>query len=159
MLSRFSNVLRSCEELVALVEVCRVKGIRLISVGDKIDTGGSLFPATTVNDVLLTIGTLPGEIAAMHGAADHLRMFMAGTAPPRTASRQHKEDRDKLIVSMYKDGEPLGDILVASGFSSPASIFRILKKHGVVLDRGKGRGPHGPRKKKDADSGVPSEEK
>ena len=60
---------------------------------------------------------------------------------------------------MYKDGEPISDILTASGFSSPASIFRILKKRGVVLDRGNGRGPHGPSKKKDADSGVPGEEK
>lgn len=147
VLSRFSNALRSCDELAALVELCRVKGIRLISIGDKIDTGGSLFPATTVNDVLLTIGTLPSEIVAMRDAADHLRMLMAGTATARTSNRHRKEDRDKLIVSMYKNGEPLSDILTASGFSSPASIFRIIKKYGVELNRGKGKGQRGQDKK------------
>ena len=49
---------------------------------------------------------------------------------------------------MYKDGELISDILTVSGFSSAASIFRILKKYGVELDRGNGRGPHGPSKKR-----------
>ena len=49
---------------------------------------------------------------------------------------------------MYKDGELISNILTVSGFTSPASIFRIIKNHGVELNRGKGRGPHGPSKKK-----------
>ena len=52
-----------------------------------------------------------------------------------------KAERDKTIVDMYINGHSFDDIWAASGFSSKSSIWRILNKYGVKLDRGQTSGP------------------
>ncbi|EXY77041.1 serine type site-specific recombinase domain protein [Bacteroides fragilis str. 3988T(B)14] len=42
---------------------------------------------------------------------------------------------------MYINGHSFDDIWAASGFSSKSSIWRILNKYGVKLDRGQTSGP------------------
>lgn len=42
---------------------------------------------------------------------------------------------------MYVTGYAIDDIWRASGFKSRSSVFRILNKHGIHLNRGKHVGP------------------
>jgi hypothetical protein len=49
---------------------------------------------------------------------------------------------------MYNNGHSIDDIWKVSGFSSRSSVFRILNKYGVSLNRGKFSGPLGKRKPK-----------
>ena len=57
-----------------------------------------------------------------------------------------KAEREKTIVAMYNNGHSIDDIWKVSGFSSRSSVFRILNKYGVSLNRGKFSGPLGKRK-------------
>ena len=60
-----------------------------------------------------------------------------------------KAEREKTIVAMYNNGHSIDDIWKISGFSSRSSVFRILNKYGVSLNRGKFSGPLGKRKAKE----------
>ena len=60
---------------------------------------------------------------------------------------QEKSEHEKTIVSMYNSSHSIDDIWSVSGFHSRSSVFRILNKYGVTLNRGKFSGPLGKRKK------------
>ena len=53
----------------------------------------------------------------------------------------HKLDREKTVINLYVAGHPIDDIWRASGFKSRSSVFRILNKHGIKLNRGNHSGP------------------
>lgn len=55
ILSKFSNAVRSVRELSILLEICRIKQVCVISIRDKIDSEGELFPETKVCDALYDI--------------------------------------------------------------------------------------------------------
>lgn len=63
VVAKFSNALRGSRELSAFIELCRIKVVRIISIHDRIDSRGKLFPETTVADVLEMFGALPEEVA------------------------------------------------------------------------------------------------
>ncbi|MDO4497891.1 MAG: recombinase family protein, partial [Bacteroidales bacterium] len=68
--------------------------------------------------------------------------------------RKNKQEREMTIVNMYNGGHSIDDIWHVSGFRSRSSVFRILNKHGITLNRG----PHsGPIKKK-GERGTTNEE-
>ena len=46
VVTKFSNAVRGSRELASLIELCRIKVVRIISVHDKIDTKNILFPDT-----------------------------------------------------------------------------------------------------------------
>ena len=61
--------------------------------------------------------------------------------PPVSASKMQKLDREKTVVNLYVAGHPIDEIWRASGFRSRSSVFRILNKHGIKLNRGNHSGP------------------
>ena len=72
MVTKFSNAVRGSRELASLIELCRIKVVRIISVHDKIDTKNILFPDTKVSDVIEMFGSLPEECAALRNASSHI---------------------------------------------------------------------------------------
>ena len=72
VVSKFSNALRGSRELAAFIEFCRVKVVRIISIHDKIDSRGDLFPGTRASDVLEMFGSLPEECATLRKASAHI---------------------------------------------------------------------------------------
>lgn len=160
VLSKFSNAVQGVRELASFIELCRIKVIRIISIHDRIDSRGTLFPETTVGEVLWMFGALPEEAAAIRKASAHVMHLQFSIKPParKTAAlpKDDRESRERTIVDMYNNGYDIDDILAASGFSSRSSIFRVLNKHNVKLNRGKFSGPLGKRKKKEGD--APDEE-
>ncbi len=148
VLAKFSNALRKTQELSALVDFCRMKVVRLISIEDRIDSEGKLFPKTTAADVLSMIGSMPYEAATLRNQAAHIEVLRK-SARNKKVKVLSKSDREMQIVNMYKSGYSIEDIWVASGFKSRSSVFRVLNKFNVELNRGKFSGPLGPRKKKE----------
>lgn len=146
VLAKFSNAVRGSRELAFFLELCRIKMIRIISIHDKIDLKGELFPETTISDVLYMFGALPEEIAALRKATAHVEQLKTNIKP-HTATAKTKAEREKNIVNMYNSGHSIDDIWKVSGFNSRSSIFRILNKFGVELNRGKFKGPLGKRKR------------
>lgn len=155
VLSKFSNTLHGTRELAAFIELCRIKVVRIISIRDKIDSRGELFPETTIGDVLEMFGALPEEIAILRRLSARPLDIKASTKKkrnlPPAADHESVGMREKLIVDMYNNGYSLDDIAEVSGYSSRSSLFRILNKYGVTLNRGKFSGPLGKRKKKGED--------
>ena len=141
VVTKFSNAVRGVRELASFIEFCRIKVVRIVSIHDKIDSRGEMFPETTVAQVLEIFGALPEETAALRKASAHVMHLQ----------------REKTIVDMYNNGHSIDDIFAVSGFSSRSSVFRILNKYGVKLNRGKFSGPLGKRKKKGEDDSVTGE--
>ena len=103
--------------------------------------------AQTVSQILEMVGALPEEVVALRRAAAHKIQLQKQIRIPKSTQAQSKEEREKTIVAMYNNGHSLDDIWQISGFKSKSSVFRILNKYGVELNRGKFRGPLGKRQK------------
>lgn len=149
VIAKFSNAVRGSRELAIFLEYCRVKVIRIVSIHDKIDSQNELFPETTPVNVLQMVGSLPYEAVVLRKtAAHHVRLkekmaepISATTRAQRFSSKALRLEREKTIVNMYVSGHSIDDILKAGGYTSRSSIFRILNKHGITLNRGHHSGP------------------
>lgn len=149
VVSKFSNALRGSRELATFIEFCRVKVVRIVSIHDKIDSRGNLFPETKASDVLEMFGSLPEECAMLRKASAHIIHLKQNINQPTKEKNISRAEREKTIVAMYNNGHSIDDIWKVSGFNSRSSVFRILNKYGVSLNRGKFSGPLGKRKPKE----------
>ena len=111
-----------------------------------------LFKETTAAEVLEMIGALPEEIAALRKSSSHIMLLQKNIkSPAKTVKTLSRTERERTIVDMYNAGYSMDDIANVSGFSSRSSIFRILNKYNVDLNRGRTKGPR--RKKGTEDAG------
>lgn len=155
VVAKFSNAVRGIRELAAFIELCRIKVVRIISIQDGIDTRGKLFPETTVAQVLEMVGALPEETAALRKVSAHIINLQLNIKSPQEKKRSgSRQERNKNIVDMYNNGHSLDDILAVSGFKSRSSVFRILNKFNVKLNRGNFSGLLGKRKQNEKDDSV-----
>lgn len=92
---------------------------------------------------------LPEECAALYKASAHVIHLKQNITQPTKEKNVSKSEREKNIIAMYNNCHFIDDIWRASGFSSRSSVFRILNKHGVSLNRDKFSGPLGKRKPKE----------
>ena len=144
VISKYSNAIRGARELAMFLEFCRVKVIRVISIHDRIDSKNELFPETKPSDVLLMIGSLPDEALVLRKSSEHvskLQERMIVQLPQISTAKEKRMDREKTVINLYASGHPIEEIWKASGFRSRSSVFRILNKHGIKLNRGKHSGP------------------
>lgn len=140
VITRLSHALRGIRELGAFLDLCQQYGIRLISLEDRIDTGGQLYQETTVGDVLSSIGKLSSEVMYLR-RAEGRAMRLRKETQPKTLKVGLKLDREKTVVKMYNSGHSIDDIWKVSGYKSRTSVFRVLNRHGVKLNRGRHQGP------------------
>lgn len=142
VVSKFSNAVRGVRELSACLEMCRIKVVRLISIQDRIDTKNELFKDTTAADVLAMVGSLPEEAAALRRSSLHVMQFQQNIKKPaKTTKSLSRAEREKTIVDMYSSGYTIDDIMWVTHYSSRSTIFRILDKYNVELNRGRMKGP------------------
>ena len=134
VLSRLSNAVRGIRELGALLDLCRAYRIRLVSIHDRIDTKNERFPETTAGDVLDTIGRLSSEATKIRRSEGRLIRNLKDQRKEKNKSALRQE-KEKMIVNMYKSGHVIDDIWKVSGYKSRTSIFRVLNRNGVQLNR------------------------
>lgn len=139
VISKFSNALRGSRELSFFLELCRIKVIRVISINDRLDSKDQVFPALKTSDFLDIIGSLPAEVATLRKASSHVMRLR--TVKTKTKATKSRQERETTIVNMYNGGHAIDDIWAVSGFKSRSSIFRILRKYGIALNRGPHSGP------------------
>lgn len=138
VVSKFSNALRGTRELATFIEFCRVKVVRIISIKDRIDTFDELFPDTKPSQVIQMFGAMSEECAVLRKAFAHSIHLQQNIKPQKkTNNALSKLEREKNIVN----GHSIDDIFAISGFTSRSSVFRILNKYGVTLNRGPHSGP------------------
>lgn len=90
------------------------------------------------------MGSLPEEVLALRKSAEHivdLQEKMIISLPSVSSSKMHKLDREKTVINLYVAGHPIDDIWRASSFKSRSSVFCILNKYGIKLNRGNHSGP------------------
>lgn len=138
VISRLSNALRGVRELGAFLDLCNQYNLRLICIQDRIDTGGELFNETTAAEVLSIIGRLSSEATVLRRR--EARSLQTGASEPKTIKAGMRKDREKAVVKMYKAGKSIDDIWKASGYRSRTSVFRVLARNGVELNRGPHQG-------------------
>lgn len=151
VIPKLSNALRGARQLVFFLEFCRIQNIRLISLRDKIDSANQLFPETQTSYVLTAIALLPKEVNAIRKHSRHISR-MKKHIESLSSKAMSKIERNKRVVNMYLQGFSIDDIFKESGFRSRSSVFRILNLANVDLNRGRTKGPLGPRKKKVEDN-------
>lgn len=136
---KLSHVLRETRQLSYLLEYCRLKEIRLISIHDRIDSGNELFPETQMSDILNVVALLPKEAFDIRKSSDAVRKVKSRM---RTLSPvdYNRIEREEFVVNMYKSGHLINEIWKASGFRSRSSVFRVLKEAGITLNRGRKKG-------------------
>ena len=136
---KLSHVLRETRQLSYLLEYCRLKEIRLISIHDRIDSGNELFPETQMSDILNVVALLPKEAFDIRKSSDAVRKVKSRM---RTWSPvdYNRIERKEFVVNMYKSGHLINEIWKASGFRSRSSVFRVLKEAGITLNRGRKKG-------------------
>ena len=136
---KLSHVLRETRQLSYLLEYCRLKDIRLISIHDRIDSGNELFPETQMSDILNVVALLPKEAFDIRKSSDAVRKVKSRM---RTLSPvdYNRIERKEFVVNMYKSGHLINEIWKASGFRSRSSVFRVLKEAGITLNRGRKKG-------------------
>ena len=106
----------------------------------------------TAAQVLEIVGALPEEVIALRRASAHQIQLQKSIKVPSSIQGQSRDEREKTIVAMYNNGHSIDDIWNISGFRSKSSVFRILNKYGVKLNRGKFSGPLGKRKSKESEN-------
>ena len=148
VIPKLSNALKSARQLVFFLEFCRIQNVRLVSIHDKIDSGDELFPETKTSDVLTAIALLPKEANAVRVPSKPFQR-MRRKIKAMSKKQLGRAERNRRIINMYREGFSIEDIIDQSGFKSRSSVFRILNDAGVDLNRGRTKGPLGPRKKKD----------
>ena len=139
VVSRLGNALRGIRELGAFLDLCNEVGVRVVSIHDGIDSGNILFPDTTQADILRTIGGLSAEATSIRRSEN--RMLMKRKGKVNLVKDALRVDREKAIVNMYNSGVSMDDIWRMSGFKSRTSVFRVLNRNGVKLNRGRHQGP------------------
>ena len=82
---------------------------------------------------------LPKEVLALRKSAEHvvnLQEKKIVSLPPISSAKMQKLAREKTVINLYVAGHPIDEVWRASGFRSRSSVFRILNKHGIKLNRG-----------------------
>ena len=148
VVSRLSNAFRGIREFGVFLALCKDYGIRLVSIHDEIDSKGELFPDTTVGAVLDVIGRISHE-ATLIRRSEARMLQRRRDIKPKTEKEGIRMKKEKTVVSMYNAGHSIDDIWKVSGYRSRTSVFRVLNRNGVKLNRGRHQGPLGKRTKKE----------
>ena len=138
VITKFSNALRGIRELGVFLDLCQEYHVRIVSIHDSIDSWNHLFVDTSVGDVLNTIGSLSAEAMSIRRAEVPGKRK---SVKQRTAKRVLRQRREKTIIGMYNSGHSIDDIWRVSGYKSRTSVFRVLNRNGVSLNRGHHSGP------------------
>ncbi len=138
LISKLAHIVNGVRQLSYFLDFCKLKGVRLVSLHDGIDSHDELFPETKVSDLLAFIAGLPEEVNAVRKSAIQSGRRTKGIKVLSQVAYGRAE-RNKLVVNMYRSGYTIDDIWKTSGFRSRSSVFRVLKDEGVELKRIRGR--------------------
>lgn len=136
VISKLAHVVKGVRQLSFFLEFCRLKGVRLISLHDGIDSHDELFPEAKPSDLLTVIARLPEEANAVRKSSSQPGRWTKRVKVLSQAAYGRAE-RKKKVVNMYQSGYTIDDIWKASGFRSRSSVFRVLKNENIKLNRKK----------------------
>lgn len=131
IVAKFGNALRGISELSSFIDFCFRRNVRIISVGDKIDSNMILFPETNVDDVLKTVSSLPSDTAKLRREVS-IVLHGSGESGLKYDTNRNTE-RQRMVINMYTAGMSISEILKETGLASQASIYHTLKRYNIPL--------------------------
>lgn len=137
IISRFSNVIANLLQMSLLIEFCRMRNIRLISVEERIDTGERLFGVTSALRMMQIMTSVTMEVQTLRDKTEELPICSNATSSPK---RELRRKREMKVLSMYLAGHSALNISKKCNLTH-AYIYRILKRNGVKCNRYPNRKP------------------
>lgn len=134
ILHSLANMVRDSRELAVLFRYCRVQSVRLISIGDRLDTSNLTYPDLSTSAIIDLIATIPDRVAAIRSTARHYHV----TRPLRNLPIAVCNDnmaRDRRVIRLYLAGTSIRDIMMKTGLKSRSSVFRALRRNGIPSRR------------------------
>ena len=132
IIGKLSNAVRGVLEMTLLLEICRLKGLRLISVEDKLDTGNELFQQTSSEALLTIMGQLPLEVNELRREVEVCKPDIEKAG--KTNSKLEKVKRNVRVINMYLAGYSLQGISEQMKICR-TSVYYILKRNGIAFRR------------------------
>lgn len=128
----FSHSVQTTLGMALLIDYCRIRNIRLISIEDEIDTHDVLFKSVSPTKSLNVLASLSINVL-------HLRKQIGEepikTKMPHILSRQEAiQERDLKVVNLYLAGHTIQYIMERIGIKH-TTLYRILKINGIKRDR------------------------
>lgn len=128
----FSHSVQTTFGMALLLDYCRIRNIRLISIEDEIDTHEILFKSVSSTKSLNVLASLSNNVL-------HLRKQIGEepikTKMPHILSRQEAiQERDLKVVNLYLAGHTIQYIMERMGIKH-TTLYRILKINGIKRNR------------------------
>lgn len=128
IIPNLATTVRGTFQISTLIAIAYIKCIRLISIEDRIDSGGLLFPDTHISDFITKLSNIPMEIQHMQREAEYGHKL--GNTPA-ASSRKYDTDVKSLAINMYLSGFKVTAILKETGMSK-TWFYKILRRNGIA---------------------------
>ena len=132
VLEKISKTIRSVRDFPLLLELCRLRNVRLISIEDKIDTAGKLFGDTSEANILKVISQLPIEVHRMRRSLSLPHRLRRKQL--RTTKAMERLQREAKIINMYLSGFTI-DAIMEHNKVALTTLFRILRNNNIPRNR------------------------
>lgn len=119
---RLSHIVEGCVNLSALLQLCHLKNLRLISVDEHIDTEDRLYRKESENNLLKAIREFPFEKRKPR------------SAPAPEIDKEERLRRNERVINMYLSGFSTEDIQRVAGVGK-STLYRILRQNGIPRQR------------------------
>lgn len=129
---RLCHIVSGCSNLAVLLEYCEARNIRLVSIGDRIDTAGILYDGESDRNIVSAFKTLASDVADIKKGNGEKPLQTQ--SPVQTSAKERRTQRDSRVISMYLTGLNTGEILRLNNISK-TTLFRVLRKHGIPTER------------------------
>ena len=126
------HIVNGCSNLAVLLEYCEARNIRLVSIGDRIDTAGILYDGESDRNIVSAFKTLASDVADIKKGNGEKPLQTQ--SPVQTSAKERRTQRDSRVISMYLTGLNTGEILRLNNISK-TTLFRVLRKHGIPTER------------------------
>lgn len=130
IVEKLSIALHGIRELSVFFQLCRLKHIRLISPGDRLDTTGEYYPVLTSEGWMELIATFPMETRKNTPPQETTQRNMLVSRSTHSSRK-----REAMVVNMYKANYPLKEILRKTGYARYSYLYKVLEKYGISCNR------------------------
>ena len=122
------HLVRNCTSLSALLQICQSSSIRIVSLGDRVDTGGIMYKDESDRNLITVFRQLPYDIVILKQSIGETRIHT-----PKCL-HDSKTERDEAVINMYISGLSTEDIQKVATISK-RTMYRILKRNNIACDR------------------------
>ncbi len=128
IISKLSNATRGVHEASVLLEICRLKGVRLISIEDMLDTEDVIFQLSSAQSLINIMGKLPMEVNELRRQVEIAKP--KSISQPEGNVKENKLKRNVRVINMYLAGHSLRGICSQMKICR-TSVYNILKRNGI----------------------------